>query len=156
MSQTDRPRSLIQDHLGACLTRALTASEPHDQYDPTTQEQFRALTVLFEAGEVFDPSIPLFGEHGRHESILESLDSELEHVMQTGTTSEVVRMEKTVRAFLVLAARHGWDPVLDPGLYMLISPGIQARQAIVEGHRQALERIAATATTRAPHPGRRF
>lgn len=157
MSPHAPSRSPIQDHLAACLTRALTAPEHHSEYDPTSQASFRQLEALFSAGEPFDPSIPLFGEHARHECLLASLDSELEDIMQTGKASEIVRMEKTIRAFLVLAAQHGWDPVLDPHRHLVISPEVRAREAIAQGHRQALEQIAAAGASRiTSNPSRRF
>ncbi len=129
---------LIQQHLSACLVRAMVSRENLYMFDPTAQAPFQALAALFAEGEPFDPSVPLFSEHARHDDLLASLESELSDVNASGTVPQFIRMGKTIAAFLTLAARHGWDPVIDDSSQLAATATVNARAAIAEGHRQAL------------------
>ena len=129
---------LIQQHLSACLVRAMVSREDLYTFDPTAQAPFQALAALFAAGEPFDPSVPLFSEHARHDDLLASLESELSDVNASGTVPQFIRMGKTIAAFLTLAARHGWDPVVNDTSSLATTATVNARAAIAEGHRQAL------------------
>ena len=129
---------LIQQHLSACLVRAMVSREDLYTFDPTAQAPFQALAALFAAGEPFEPSVPLFSEHARHDDLLASLESELSDVNASGTVPQFIRMGKTIAAFLTLAARHGWDPVVNDTSSLATTATVNARAAIAEGHRQAL------------------
>ena len=137
MSNNSDP-TLIQQHLSACLVRALVSREDLYTFDPVAQEPFQAMAALFSSGAPFDPSVPLFSEKARHDDLLASLESEMNYVNATGTVPQFIRMGKTIAAFLTLAARHGWDPVIDDTSSLATTATVNARAAIAEGHRQAL------------------
>ena len=137
MSNNSDP-PLIQQHLSACLVRAMVSREDLYTFDPVAQEPFQAMAALFSSGAPFDPSVPLFSESARHDDLLASLESEMNYVNATGTVPQFIRMGKTIAAFLTLAARHGWDPVIDDTSSLATTATVNARAAIAEGHRQAL------------------
>ena len=122
----------------ACLVRALVSREDLYTFDPVAQEPFQAMAALFSSGAPFDPSVPLFSENARHDDLLASLESEMNDVNATGTVPQFIRMGKTIAAFLTLAARHGWDPVVNDTSSLATTATVNARAAIAEGHRQAL------------------